>query len=273
MEKKTFIADKNGKLIKTALRVLDGVSYSALMKCLRKKDVKINGKRTDKDIDLSAGDEVTVFLPETEKSEKYSVIYSDDNVLVIDKKSGFTSESVYADIKDDYSDVRFVHRLDRNTSGVMIFAKGNAAETALLSGFRERDFIKTYRARVKGCPKEEEAVLNAYLLKDPIAATVKIFDKPVKGSVPIKTGYKVLFSDGDTSILSVRLYTGKTHQIRAHLAHIGYPLVGDGKYGDNDFNRAHGAKSQELTAYSLTLRFAADSPLYYLNEKTFYITD
>lgn len=270
MIKKTFTTDKPGKLVKTALRVLDGVSYSAIMKSLRKSDVKINGKRTDKDVDLRVGDEVIVFLPETEKTQKYSVLYSDDKVIVIDKKSGFTSESVFEDLKVFYPDVRFIHRLDRNTSGVMIFALGDEAERSLLGGFKNRDFIKIYRAEVKGTPVPARAILTAYLKKDSDAALVKIFDKPVKGSVPIKTGYEVISVNGDTSLLSVRLYTGKTHQIRAHLAHAGHPIVGDGKYGDNAFNRRLNAKKQKLNAYSLSLNFAEDNPLYYLNGKTFY---
>ena len=98
---------------------------------------------------------------------------------------------------------------------------------------------------------------------------VKIYDKKVNGSVMIKTGYSVVEQRKDTSIVSVTLYTGKTHQIRAHLAHIGNPILGDGKYGDFEMNNKHNAKSQILSATKLTLNFSKESPLYYLNGKTF----
>ena len=263
----TFVSSKKQKISK-AVAELNATSYSSLFKALRKKDVKVNGKRVREDVVLSAGDVVEIYCDNSSRSG-FSTVYSDDNVLVVDKKSGFTSENVYEEIKGEYQSAGFIHRLDRNTSGLMVFSLSPAAETALLKGFKNRDFTKTYTAEVIGKMPEREGLLTAYLKKDPVAATVKIFDEKVAGALPIKTGYKVVKEGEETSVLSVTLYTGRTHQIRAHLAHIGHAVVGDGKYGDNAFNRRTGVKKQRLCASGLTFRFPKESPLNYLDGKTF----
>lgn len=265
---KSFIADKNRKLSKLALYHLEDLSYSTLMKLLRAKDVKVNGKRVNQDVTLNVGDKVELYyVPKS--IDKYKTVFIDENVLVLDKKSGFTSENVYQTVCESYPTAKFIHRLDRNTAGIMIFALNDIAEQELLKGFKKRLFEKIYTATVFGKMPKKEDVLSAYLLKDSEASLVKIFDKHVKGALPIKTGYKVIKEDALTSLVKVKLYTGKTHQIRAHLAHIGNFIVGDGKYGDNAFNQKMGAKSQMLFASELTLKFNDNSKLFYLNGKTF----
>lgn len=268
MHKISFVAKKEQKLSKSALYYCENLSYSAFMRALRNKDVKVNGKRVNADQSLKIDDVVEIFY-KLEQTESFSVIFADNNVLVINKKAGYSSESVFEKIRASFDGARFIHRLDRNTSGIMIFALNPDAETELLRGFKERTFNKLYYATVKGIPKNKQAVVSAYLVKDSDASTVKIFDSEVNGSSFIKTGYKVIKSDGDTSLLEIELFTGKTHQIRAHLAYLGYPIVGDGKYGDNEFNKKKGVKTQMLCAKKLTLNFNNASPLYYLNGKTF----
>ena len=153
----------------------------------------------------------------------------------------------------------------------MIFALNTSAEEQLLYGFKHHTFDKKYLCTVYGKVKKDSDILSAYLLKDASSSTVKIFDKKVDGSVEIKTGYKVISRKENTTDLEVTLYTGKTHQIRAHLSFIGHFILGDGKYGDAKINKQFGLSRQQLKAYKLTLRFGEDSSLYYLNGKTFEI--
>lgn len=265
---KSFIADKNRKLSKLALNNIEDLSYTAFMRALRKKDVKVNGKRVLNDLTLNVGDKVEIYYVSNDV-EKFTIVYEDENVLIIDKKSGFTSESVFETIKEKYATAGFIHRLDRNTEGLMIFSLNDKAEIELLEGFKKRAFTKKYLAHVVGIPDKKEAVLTAYLFKDSKKSIVTITDKHVVGCSPIKTGYTLIKNYGKTSLLEVELYTGKTHQIRAHLAHVGYPIVGDEKYGDFSFNQKQGKTRQELTSYKITLHFEKDAFLSYLSGKTF----
>ncbi len=267
---KSFIVDKNKKLSKAVFSYVEDISFSSFQKALRNRDVKVNGKRVAKDVEVSEGDLVEVYY--TPKSDSlFDEIFSDDNIIVVNKKQGITSEAVYENIKKQYPFAGFIHRLDRNTSGIMIFSLNERAEEELLLGFKNHAFKKEYRAEVVGFPKKEKAILEGYLIKNEKTSTVTVEDKPFKGAVYIKTGYEVVEKREKTSLLKVTLYTGKTHQIRAHLAHIGHPILGDGKYGLERINKEFKKSKQELCANRLVLNFNKEDYLYYLNGKEFVV--
>lgn len=267
---KSFIANSNKKLSKLVFLYCEDLSYSEFQKALRSRDVKVNGKRVSKDVLVDVGDKIDIYYA-PKKVDMYSLVYVDQNIVVINKYSGFSSELIYESLKKEYSSLGFIHRLDTNTSGLMIFSLNQDAEKELLLGFKNRTFLKEYRAEVVGKFSEKHKVLEAYLLKDATTSTVRIFDKKEKGAVYIKTEYRVLEERQETSIISVILHTGKTHQIRAHLSHIGHPILGDGKYGDYEMNRKFKISSQVLCAYRLVLSFSEEQKLFYLNSKEFII--
>lgn len=244
------------------------VSYSLFNKLLRKKDIKLNGVRVKTDQKTEVGDKIEVYY-DGEDTRAENVIYKDENILVVYKPQGITSEDFYALIKNNYEQASFVHRLDRNTDGIMVFGLTNQAEVELLKGFKERTFEKYYLAEVYGDPNPKNAELTAYLKKDSDKSQVKIFANCVLGSEKIVTAYSVVKSNGETALLEVKLITGKTHQIRAHLAFIGHFIIGDGKYGIDAINRKFHANKQRLTAYRLQLKFPPESSLYYLNGREF----
>ena len=234
---------------------------------LKNRDIKVNGKRVDKDIPVFAGDVVSYYL--TKKQEEktaFSCLYEDDNVLVVDKEDGVNSEAVFAALARQ-GEYYFIHRLDRNTKGLLVFAKNVDAESELLAAFKHRAVDKVYHALCFGVPGTDNAVLTDYLRKDGDRALVKIYSKPIAGAEKIITEYKLLENRGETSLLEVMLHTGKTHQIRAHLAYIGCPIVGDMKYGITAKNKALSCARQQLVAKRIV--FHIEGCLAYLNEKEF----
>lgn len=260
---KEIVSTKSEKLVK--LLTAEGYSYSAVMKALRKKDIKVNGKRISKDVPIIKGDLITVYIEENKKNF-CDVLFSDENVLIVYKYSGVTSDEVCEFLSQNQK-VYYVHRLDRNTDGIMIFALNQLAEEELLKGFKNRTFEKYYITEVYGNLPENNGTLAHYLVKDSENSVVKIYDEQVNGSVKIITKYKVIKRLENSTLLEVELVTGKTHQIRAHFAHIGNFVIGDGKYGKESINRQFGAKTQRLTAYKLVLHFDGGA-LKYLDGKT-----
>lgn len=235
---------------------------------LKEKNIKVNGVRVKENVPLNVGDTIAYYLTQkqAEKSAFFTV-YQDENVLIVDKESGVNSEAVFSELERQ-GDYRFIHRLDRNTKGLLVFARNEFAETALLKAFREKTVKKMYHALCFGKIPVEHAVLKAFLRKDAKNALSVVFDHPTSGAVEIVTEYLVLeYLQEQITKVEIVLHTGKTHQIRAHFAHVGFPIVGDMKYGDKTQNRALKTARQCLVAK--ILQFSLEGELEYLNEKTF----
>ena len=282
--KKLIVSKKydNKKLDKFLKDNIDNLSNNLFYKTLRKKDIKINNKRVTENINVFENDEILVYIADNllEKKINLDIIYEDNNILLINKPSNIevTGEhSLTEVVRKAYSNSGFLpmpcHRLDRNTSGLILFAKNEQSLNILLDKFKHHEIEKHYLALVYGIPKKKSDKLVSYLFKDSSKSLVYISDIPKKGYQKIITSYSLIDSfNNNTSILDVEIETGRTHQIRAHLAHIGLPIIGDGKYGINEINKKFKSKTQKLVSYKIKFVFSSDSKnLNYLNGKEFEI--
>ena len=162
--------------------------------------------------------------------------------------------------------------MDRNTEGLTIFAKSKEVFNLIKKAQKNKEIKKSYLTEVVGTTNFSGKTIVSYLQKDDEKSLVKIFSSPVKGSVKIETRITTLNnSSGKTSLLLVEIFGGKTHQIRAQLSSLGFPIVGDGKYGKNLDNKKFKTKTQKLTAFKLNFNFS-DKKLKYLNNLNFEIT-
>ena len=270
----------NKKLDKFLKDNISTLSNNLFYKTLRKKDIKINGKRVSENVTVFENDEILVYIPDylLENKLTLDIIYEDNNILLINKPSNIEvtgQDSLTEVVHKLYSSCEFkpmpCHRLDRNTSGLILFAKNAQALEILLDKFKHHEIEKHYLALVYGIPQKKNERLISYLFKDSSKSLVYISDVPKKGYQKIITSYSLIESfDNNTSLLDIEIETGRTHQIRAHLAHIGLPIIGDGKYGINEINKKFKVKAQKLVSYKLIFRFEHDSKiLEYLNRKSF----
>ena len=275
---KTIIVNKenDGKKLNTILlKEFPSLSVNSIYKALRKKDIRINNIKVNENVTVHKGDSITVYITDDilfGSSIKFEKVFEDDNIIVVNKPAGVEvtgPQSLSSMLTKMYGfSILPCHRLDRNTSGLTLFAKNQQSQNILFEKFKNHEIEKHYICRVYGIPKEKHKILTAYLFKDTKKSMVYIKDSPKKGYQNIITEYTVISTNlsDNTSILEVILHTGRTHQIRAHLAHIGYPIIGDGKYGINEINKKFKSKTQELRSYILKFKFSSDaSVLNYLN--------
>ena len=263
---KTFTADKNIKLKNfTDETYPQGGFYFAAL--LKRGDIKVNGVRVKTNALLKAGDTVAYYTtPKEESKQSHFVVYEDENIAVLDKFSAVNFEGLLSELnlKGKYYGV---HRLDRNTSGLIVFAKNETAERELKAAFKEQRAEKIYIALCKDNFKKRSDTAVAYLKKDAAASLVKISFSPEPNFEKIITEYSVLSSHAGIAQVKITLHTGKTHQIRAHMAALGCPVLGDEKYGNEELNKKFNLKRQKLIAK--TISFTLLKNLEYLSGKIF----
>ena len=279
---------------------------SLLQKYIRLKRIKVNGKGAKRDTRLVLGDTLQLYIndefferPREENSylkvgtPRLDIVYEDENILLVDKKPGVLCHSAgvwdyntlianiqaYMAQKGEWRPKEensftpaLCNRIDRNTGGIVIAAKNAAALRVLNDKIRDREIEKYYLCAVRGRPKPASGRLENYLFKDAKKNQVFIKDKSEPGCKTAVTEYRVLCSKGQLSLVECRLLTGRTHQIRAQMAHAGWPLLGDGKYGVERVNRSYGEKGQALYSYRLEFTFQTDAGcLEYLRGKEFRV--
>ena len=300
--------DAGQRLDKFLSKSLKSMPTSLMYKLIRTKKIKVNRKRAEPKQMLEMGDTVQCFISEeffeTEKTSdallavkpKLDILYEDENIMLINKPVGvlchedtegnsntlifhvqaYLAQSGEYDLSAEQSFApSLCNRIDRNTSGIVIAAKNAAALRDMNERIKCGEVKKKYLCAVHGSPKKKESTEEAYLVKDSKTNTVRIYTEKNKpqGAKRIKTGYRLIAEKNGLSLLEIRLYTGRTHQIRAHMEYLGNSLVGEGKYGQNARDRELGYKHQALCSYSVTFDFdEKGSVLDYLSSKSVHIS-
>ena len=302
-EIKIGINDAGQRLDKFITKTYPSMPKSLVYKLIRKKQIKINKKRVKENFIISEGDILTVYAPEDVFAEKknddfmglkkqFPIVYEDKNILIADKPEGLL---VHSDDSNDrntlinqikfylYSKCEYdpdeensfapalCNRIDRNTQGLVIAAKNASSLREMNEIIKNRYLSKKYLAVIHGVPEKKSGEIKLFLEKDEKTNTVYVKDTKTAESKTAVTKYRIIDTSRDKkfSLAEIELITGRTHQIRVTFAHIGHPLLGDGKYAKNKDDREMGYKSQALCAYSIEFSGCEKSEvLGYLNGKT-----
>lgn len=290
------------RLDKLLAKYLNEAPKSFLYKMMRKKNIVLNEKKATGNEKLVVGDRVKLFLSDetiknfskvqiTKTSQRLDIIYEDENVILVNKPVGMLSQKAEA---KDVSLVEHVitylletkqitetelrsfkpsicNRLDRNTSGIVVAGKSLAGLQKMGMHFKDRSLKKFYRCLVAGKVSKQQHI-KGFLYKDEMTNKVIVSAEEINNSLPIETEYRPLWSNGNVTLLEVHLITGRTHQIRAHLAAQGHPIIGDFKYGNRKMNEKfkerYRLQSQLLHAYRLEMPVCRDE-LENISEKQF----
>ncbi len=257
-------------------RALPLLPQHMLREAFDQRDVKMNSARVRREEKIVPGAKIVVY---TAFSPSIPIVYEDRHILLIDKPAGISAEddgrggmtalSVMIDRAEGAYLPRLCHRLDNQTSGLMLFAKDDESESILLAAFKERTLDKRYIALVRGEMRPPKDLREAYLVKDAQNARVRVVSHPTPGVKPIATQYETLSYHDGVSRVEVALLTGRTHQIRAHMAYMAHPILGDDVYGDRAFNKRMKATRLMLCATKLTL--FTTGILQYLDGRSFEI--
>lgn len=295
--------DSDQRLDRFLRKYLDKAPYSFIQRMIRRKNIKINGQRARGATIIREGDRIQLYLAdetidkfrEAEEivESKYtpSIIYQDKNIILINKDIGVLSHAAedqdenvvdaliyYLHEKGEYDPKKektfipaICNRLDRNTSGIIIGAKNAPALRTINQAIRENKIRRFYKTIVKGQLEINQAI-EGYLVRDRELRKVEVLEDGEDGGKIIRTKIKTLDIAGNYSLLEIELLTGRTHQIRAHLSHLGHPLIGDGKYGDIEINQYFRNKfnlnNQLLHAYKIEFK-SMEKPLDYLSKREF----
>lgn len=296
--------DANQRVDKFLRKALPDLPMGLMNKYIRLKRVKLNGKRCEISTRLAEGDVMQLYINDEYFTDSrpqgfmsaptdINIVYEDENLLLVNKPCGLvvheddenTQDTLinrithYLFDKGEYSPElensfapALCNRLDRNTEGIVICAK-NAESLRLLNLIiKERLIHKRYLCITYGIPEPKQAEIKAYLEKNESQNRVYISDKKMPSNKTIITRYNVLKTRKNLALCEIELITGRTHQIRAHMAYIGCPLLGDGKYGSNEINRSYHLKTQALCSHYLEFDFDRDMGLLnYLNKKSFSV--